>query len=66
MYNFEIENVDEEYARLSKFGVTVVMPLEDHPWGDRGFGILDPHGIVLYFYKSTKPAEEFKQYYKNT
>jgi uncharacterized glyoxalase superfamily protein PhnB len=65
MYNFEIENVDEEYSRLSKFGVTVVMPLEDHPWGDRGFGILDPHGIVLYFYKSTEPTEEFKQYYKN-
>ena len=66
MYGFEIENVDEEHARLSKLGVTVAMPLEDHPWGDRGFGMLDPHGIVLYFYKSTEPAEEFKKYHKTT
>lgn len=66
MYSFEIENVDEEHDRLSKLGVTIVMPLEDHPWGDRGFGMLDPNGIVLYFYKPTKPADEFKKYYKNT
>lgn len=66
MYGFEIENVNEEHARLSKLGVTVVMPLEDHPWGDRGFGILDPHGIILYFYKLTKPTKEFEKYFKNT
>lgn len=65
MYSFEIENVDAEYKRLSELGVTVAMPLEDHPWGDRGFGMLDPHGIILYFYKPIEPAEEFKQYYKN-
>lgn len=41
------------------------MPLENHPWGDRGFGMLDPHGIILYFYKSIEPAEEFKKYHKN-
>ena len=64
MYSFEIENVDAEHSRLSKLGVTVVMPLEDHPWGDRGFGMLDPHGIILYFYKSIEPAEEFKKYFK--
>jgi len=39
------------------------MPLEDHPWGDRGFGIVDPNGIILYFYKKIEPAEEFKQYF---
>ncbi len=64
MFSFEIENVDTEYKRLSELGVTVAMPLEDHPWGDRGFGIVDPHGIILYFYKSIEPTEEFKKYYK--
>jgi uncharacterized glyoxalase superfamily protein PhnB len=40
------------------------MPLEDHPWGDRGFAVMDPNGIQLYIYTETKPSEEFKQYYK--
>ncbi len=65
MYNFEIEDVDEEYNRLSQFGLTVAMPLEDYPWGDRAFAVLDLHGITLYFYKLIKPAEEFKDAHKN-
>ena len=64
--NFQVDDVDAEHKRLIEAGLSEAMPLEDHPWGDRGFGILDPHGIVLYFYKPTEPAEEFKQYYKNT
>jgi len=44
----------------------VIMPLDDHPWGDRGFGTIDPNGIVLYFYKNIEPAENFKQYFKKT
>ena len=66
MYSFEIENVDSEHSRLSKLGVTVVIPLEDYPWGDRAFGILDPHGIILYFYKLIKPTEEYKNSHKNS
>jgi uncharacterized glyoxalase superfamily protein PhnB len=41
------------------------MPLEDHPWGDRGFAILDPNGVVLYIFSPREAAEEFKQYVKN-
>ena len=44
-YNFEIEDVDAEYNRLSGAGVTIVMPLDDYPWGNRAFGMLDPHGM---------------------
>lgn len=47
-----------------RLGNTPVMPLEDHPWEDRGFAILDPNGIVLYIYTSKEPAAEFKPYYK--
>jgi len=65
MYSFEIENVDAEHSRLTELGVTVVMPLEDHPWGDRGFAIQDPNGIVLYIYSEREPSPEFKQYYKS-
>ena len=64
MYNLEVEDVDGEHQRLSAFGLKPVMPLEDHPWGDRGFSVIDPNGVVLYIYTPTEPSPEFKQYYK--
>lgn len=64
MYNFEVDDVDLEYERLTKLGNQVIMPLDNHPWGDRGFAILDPNGITLYIYSMREPAEEFKQYFK--
>ncbi len=63
-YNFEVENVDTEHERILKLGLPVIMPLGDHPWGDRGFGIVDPNGVVLYFYKTIEAEESFKQYFK--
>jgi uncharacterized glyoxalase superfamily protein PhnB len=64
MYNFSVENVDEEHQRLTSEGLKVVMPIEDHPWGDRGFGVQDPNGITLYIYTERDPSEEFRQYYR--
>ena len=64
IYNFEVDDVDLEYEKLTKLGNQLIMPLEDHPWGDRGFAILDPNGISLYIYSTREPAEEFKQYFK--
>lgn len=63
-YNFEVDDVDAEYERLTQLGNVAVMPLGDHPWGDRGFAILDPNGIMLYIYSNKEPSEEFKQYFK--
>jgi uncharacterized glyoxalase superfamily protein PhnB len=64
LYNFAVEDVDQEYQRLTEAGLSVVVPLEDHAWGDRGFGIQDPNGITLYIYSEREPGEEFKPYYK--
>lgn len=65
MYNFSVDDVDAEYDRLTAEGLTPVIPLEDHPWGDRGFAVLDPNGITLYIYYEREPSEEFKQYVKD-
>ena len=62
--NFMVHDVDAEYRRLMDAGLTAVMPLEDHPWGDRGFSVLDPLGTSVYVYSEREPSEEFKQYYK--
>ena len=64
MYNFDVDDVDAEYERLMQLGNKPAMPLEDHPWGDRGFAILDPNGIMLYIYSNKEPSEEFKQFFK--
>ena len=64
IYNFAVDDVDQEHKRLTEAGLTVVVPLEDHPWGDRGFVIQDPNGISLYIYSEREPSEEFKQYFK--
>ena len=65
-YNFLVDDVDQEYNRLKEAGVTPIMPLEEHPWGDRGFGIQDPNGMMIYMYTPIEPTDEFKQYYKET
>jgi uncharacterized glyoxalase superfamily protein PhnB len=62
-YNFEVEDVDAEHERLVAEGLDVVMPLEDHPWGDRGFSVVDPHGISLYVYSPRPPTKEFEAFY---
>jgi len=62
--NFKVDDVDTEHARLVAAGLQVAKPLEDHPWGDRGFSIIDPIGNSLYIYSDREPIDEFKQYYK--
>ena len=64
LLNFSVDDVDEEYHKLTQAGLAVVVPLEDHPWGDRGFAIQDPNGISLYIYSEREPTEEFKNFYK--
>lgn len=65
-YNLQLASVDlvdAAHDTLSGVGLPIVMPLEDHPWGDRGFCTLDPYGVALYIYADTEPSEEFKEYY---
>lgn len=62
--NFKVDDVDTEYSRLTESGLKIAMPLEDHPWGDRGFSVIDPIGNSVYIYSDREPTDEFKQYYK--
>jgi len=64
MLNVQVADVDAEHARLTGAGLTPIMPIADHPWGDRGFALLDPSGITLYVYSNRKPAAEFEKYFK--
>jgi len=58
-----VDDVDAEYNRLTGLDLVPSLEIEDHPWGDRGFAINDPNGILLYIYSEREPDAEFKQFY---
>jgi len=65
-YNLKLADkaeVDAKHDELVNAGLPIVMPLEDHDWGDRGFCTLDPYGVALYVYVDIEPSEEFKKFY---
>lgn len=60
--NLLVEDADELHSRITRAGFSPIVPLEDHPWGDRGFGLPDPSGVIVYCYHPIAPSEEFKKY----
>ncbi|MGL5009059.1 MAG: VOC family protein [Paracoccaceae bacterium] len=58
-YNFLVEDVDAAHAALEAKGLTPSLAIADHPWGDRGFAVTDPNGILLYIYAERPPSAEF-------
>lgn len=64
-YNILVEDVDAAHRALSQAGLALVLPLEDHPWGDRGFSVRDPNGINLYIHSPIEPSEEYKIYFSD-
>lgn len=45
--NFEVEDVDRIYERLSGGGVEIVQPLRDEEFGQRHFIARDPNGVLI-------------------
>ena len=56
-YALEVADPDAEHNRLTGEGLSVVRPLQDNPWGDRSFVVVDPVGVMLYIYKDIVPAQ---------
>lgn len=45
---FTVPDVDAEYERLLRMGVTVLEPPATRPWGARNLHLLDPDGNRVY------------------
>jgi PhnB protein len=43
-----VEDADALFTRALAAGATQLLPMEDHPYGDRSGGITDPFGHVWY------------------
>ncbi len=51
MLEFEVADVDQEYARLQKIpGLVMVMPPTTFPWGHRTLYFRDPDGHLINFH----------------
>lgn len=50
-YRFYVDDPDGLFAEYAANGVQTG-PLRDTPWGTREFGVYDPNGMALSFYKS--------------
>ena len=51
---FEVSDVDKEYARLQRLVKTWVKPPTTQPWGTRSIYFRDPDGNLVDFYASPK------------
>jgi uncharacterized glyoxalase superfamily protein PhnB len=51
---FEVADVDAEYDRLQKMGVSFVKPPQTHPWGARSFWFKDPDGNIVDFFTNLR------------
>ncbi|MGH7002845.1 MAG: VOC family protein [Alphaproteobacteria bacterium] len=63
LVNFEVADVDAEYARL-KDSVPVVTPLRDEAFGQRHFILSDPDGALIDVITPIPPSAEFAAQYK--
>ncbi|HEY2595778.1 MAG TPA: VOC family protein [Chloroflexota bacterium] len=52
-----VDDVDGHYARVCAAGATVVLELEDRPWGDRTYQAADPEGHQWTFAEHVRDVQ---------
>ncbi|WP_120496711.1 VOC family protein [Kiloniella sp. EL199] len=63
LLNFEVDDVDAEYERAQKNGLSIHLPIKNEAFGQRHFITSDPNGVLIDVIKIIPPSEEFlKQY----
>lgn len=61
--NFEVDDVDAEFARAEAGGLPILLALRDEPFGQRHFITADPNGVLIDVIKPIPPSEEFLAQY---
>lgn len=65
LINFEVDDVDAEYARLSGAGLPILQPLRSEDFGQRHFITCDPAGVMVDVIKVILPSAEFAALYQD-
>ncbi len=47
----QVWNIDELFERYKAKGIPFKEEVTDQPWGHRSFSILEPNGLVLFFFQ---------------
>jgi uncharacterized glyoxalase superfamily protein PhnB len=63
LLNFEVKDVDAQYAHAVAQGLPIHLALRDEPFGQRHFITQDPSGALLDIIKPIPPSEEFLAQY---
>ena len=50
---FKVDDIDSLFDEIKSSGIEITVPLTEHPWGFKEFGIRDPDGHVVAFYAET-------------
>jgi catechol 2,3-dioxygenase-like lactoylglutathione lyase family enzyme len=67
LLNFEVENVDAEYARLiNNAKLPLRRELRSEDFGQRHFATSDPNGVLIDVIQVIPPAGEYVEQYKST
>ncbi len=61
--NFEVEDVDAEYARLAAAGLPMLLAIRDEAFGQRHFITRDPNGVLIDVITPIPPSAEFAALY---
>lgn len=61
--NFEVEDPDAEYARLTAEGLPILLELRDEDFGQRHFITADPNGVLIDVIKLIPPSADFAAQY---
>ena len=64
LLNFEVEDVDAEYARAQVAGLPVLQELRDEAFGQRHFITQDPNGVLIDVITPIPPSPEFLAQYQ--
>lgn len=61
--NFEVDDADAEFGKVSKAGLPILLPLRDEPFGQRHFITQDPNGVLIDVIKLIPSSAEFAAQY---
>ena len=63
LINFEVEDPDAVYAKITAAGIPVLRTLRDEDFGQRHFIIADPNGVMIDVIKQIPPSSAFAAQY---
>ncbi len=63
LLNFEVDDVDHEYRRLTDAGLPILLALRDEDFGQRHFITADPNGVLIDVIKPIPPSREYVDQY---